>query len=512
MKEAPVVLDNSNIVESYPGITLPLTYSFIQIAYRGVFGGAVAAHLKNGKILSKYENVFDNMIAIHNGRIYYAINNWYALIDFIPFSKKIIPIWQDMMGVKNTEVYMGRLHRFTLPQKMRLYWNVLKTALGVPRSMKRLEGDFAGAQKYFDDTYTENLTVPELIGLFREIERRVLDKWHITVANDMYCFVWTGILKARLAKKGIDATEVTKYISGITGLESLKPVKALLELAKKHGDDPNLLGLPAVREYIRIYGDRCPQELKLECMTYRECPALLEEQVRAYAKDKNKLDGMIASLEARRETKAGFVGKRARLGIKNREISRLNRARIYGMVRRIFVDIGKKVFGGDWFDIFYLTADEIFRGEFDIGLVEKRKAQYAEYEKMPYRARLVFSGGVQIEEAAPAARPGALRGLGASRGSFEGEAVVLDEPSGDVEVEGKIIVTKTTDPGWVFLLCRAGGIVAEKGSLLSHTSIISRELKIPAVVAVENATSAIKTGDMIRICGDDGRVEIVGAD
>ena len=65
------VLDNSNIVESYPGITLPLTYSFIRTAYRGVFRGAVGSCIKDEAILAKFDDIFDNMIQSYNGRIYY---------------------------------------------------------------------------------------------------------------------------------------------------------------------------------------------------------------------------------------------------------------------------------------------------------------------------------------------------------------------------------------------------------------------------------------------------------
>ncbi len=63
-----------------------------------------------------------------------------------------------------------------------------------------------------------------------------------------------------------------------------------------------------------------------------------------------------------------------------------------------------------------------------------------------------------------------------------------------------------TDPGWVFLLAGASGIIAEKGSLLSHTAIISRELGKPAVVDVNNATKILKTGDFVKIDGDAGRI------
>ena len=66
-----------------------------------------------------------------------------------------------------------------------------------------------------------------------------------------------------------------------------------------------------------------------------------------------------------------------------------------------------------------------------------------------------------------------------------------------------------TDPGWVFLLAAAKGVISEKGSLLSHTAIISRELKIPSVVGVEGLLDTVRSGDMIRMDGRTGVIEIL---
>lgn len=66
-----------------------------------------------------------------------------------------------------------------------------------------------------------------------------------------------------------------------------------------------------------------------------------------------------------------------------------------------------------------------------------------------------------------------------------------------------------TDPGWVFLLATAKGIISEKGSLLSHTAIISRELKIPSIVGVENVLDIIKSGDIIKMNANTGNIEII---
>ena len=78
-----------------------------------------------------------------------------------------------------------------------------------------------------------------------------------------------------------------------------------------------------------------------------------------------------------------------------------------------------------------------------------------------------------------------------------------------VDVAGKILVTKMTDPGWVFLLASAGGLISEKGSLLSHTAIISREIGIPSIVGVDDLLDTVRTGDILRMDGNTGRIEIV---
>ena len=76
-------------------------------------------------------------------------------------------------------------------------------------------------------------------------------------------------------------------------------------------------------------------------------------------------------------------------------------------------------------------------------------------------------------------------------------------------MKNKILITKMTDPGWVFLLVNSKGVISEKGSLLSHTAIISREIKIPSIVGVEDATSIIKTGDYIKMDATVGKIEIL---
>ena len=65
------------------------------------------------------------------------------------------------------------------------------------------------------------------------------------------------------------------------------------------------------------------------------------------------------------------------------------------------------------------------------------------------------------------------------------------------------------NPTTVFLMVAAGGLISEKGSVLSHTAIIGRELGIPTVVGVPDATRRIRDGQRILLHGTDEYVEIL---
>jgi pyruvate,water dikinase len=211
------------------------------------------------------------------------------------------------------------------------------------------------------------------------------------------------------------------------------------------------------------------------------------------------------------------------LGIKNREISRLNRSRIYGMVRTIFLTIGQNFCNSKSIeireDIFYLKTTEVF--DFIAGqdldlkeLIHTRKQEYKMFSKLPNSSRLIFSNKVfekkhsNINSEEMFENRSEIFGIPCSNGLVIGEVVVVDDPKKIKQFKNKILVTKMTDPGWVFLITLSKGIIAEKGSLLSHTAIISRELNIPSIVGVKNITNILKTGDIVKMNGNTGEIEI----
>ena len=238
------------------------------------------------------------------------------------------------------------------------------------------------------------------------------------------------------------------------------------------------------------------------------------------------------------------VSARALQAIAFRESSRLNRARLYGMVRAIAWAVGHNLAQAGQIDeasdVFYLTLDEMITADRDLRqTVAARRAQWAEYEQLPTRSRIVLDDDPLLEEGGPtrqssgprgggrastrqksgrskdgegmSTRPAAealvLTGTVVSAGAVEAEVVVVTDPATDAT--GKIVVAVATDPGWVFVLADAAGIVTERGSMLSHTAIVARELGLPAVVGVTGATSVLRTGDRVRLDATAGRIEVL---
>lgn len=103
-----------------------------------------------------------------------------------------------------------------------------------------------------------------------------------------------------------------------------------------------------------------------------------------------------------------------------------------------------------------------------------------------------------------------LTGAACSAGVYTGKArIILDpfDPSG-LEPDD-ILVTLNTDPSWTPLFLAAGAVVVNLGAVGSHASIVSRELGIPCVASVTDATRRIPDGATITVDGAAGTVTIV---
>ena len=173
-------------------------------------------------------------------------------------------------------------------------------------------------------------------------------------------------------------------------------------------------------------------------------------------------------------------------------------------------------------DVFYLELEEVLG--FCDGttttaklkeLVALRRAEFARYAEMPPPAdRFETRGPVQhgnlyqrATGVTNAATDGDLKGIGCCPGVVRGRVRVVTDPRNAVLKPGEILVAERTDPGWIMLFASAAGLLVERGSLLSHSAIVSREMGIPSIVAIAGITRQLKDGDEVEMNGSTGVVK-----
>ena len=84
---------------------------------------------------------------------------------------------------------------------------------------------------------------------------------------------------------------------------------------------------------------------------------------------------------------------------------------------------------------------------------------------------------------------------------------MIFSPEDELSLDGQILCTVRTDPGWAPLFPTAGGIIVERGSTLSHSAVVARELGIPAIVGVPELTKILQDQELIRMNGTTGKIE-----
>ncbi len=517
-----IVLDNSNISESYPGISLPATESFAKVVYYQAFKSCVEILAGQGKTLDSLEETFKIMVGAANGRMYYQISNWYSLLKVLPFSKRIIPIWQEMLGVDEKEISGADKVKASFGTKVKIGINFGRLMITTPKEMEKLNEYFIEVFPRYKEKLQKTNDNLELLELYKDARDTIGSRWGITLINDMYAFLYTSLAKK---KHGVE-------LGHIQMIESLKPVKALDRLvivAQECGVESNEY-IRARLEYLEGYGDRSFEELKLETQTMNTNPKLLDEYVKAslssieelYKSEESFINKDTLHKPDTNEKEAYFI-TRAKKGIYNRELSRMNRTRLFGFVRELLRKLGSNLADEgkiqDVEDIFWLYLEEIENccqeEIFMERLISNRKLEYEGYKKLPGYSRLVFRNSivnkkiVNLEKEGRNRGKSILQGVPSSKGIVSGQALVVENPSLNIDTKGKILIADITDPGWVFLIKNSKGIVTQRGSILSHTAIITRELNKPSVVGVAGVMESIKTGDYIRVNGEEGIVEII---
>lgn len=582
-----LIWDNSNIIESYSGVTSPMTFSFIKRAYTIVYHCFAEVMGVSPKIVSENRSTFENMLGLFRGQVYYNLLNWYQLVRLFPGFQLNKQFMESMMGLSEAlefteEKTQGVFSRYAreLPALVLL---VVRTLF----NFARIRSIVTRFENYFDENYSrwsavdfDELAPHELMNIYREMEDRLLWNWKAPIINDFYVMVFYGALKKLCACWCADASSSLQndLLCGEGDIKSTEPTKKLMAIARAARNSEALLKVlqtaspeaaatmvnsepefswfaAEIEEYLQQYGFRCMNELKLEEGSLRDRPEFVYQILKNYALMSNSEILDTAATEARErgirqeaENKAfssiakcnnwfpraavfRWVLRNARVGVKNRENMRFARTKIYGVVRELLGSMGKHLAEEGLIDsqedIFYLTIDEVW--DFVKGtavsanlrsLAALRKAEFAEYREneeaypdehfetygMAYHRNIFRRAKKENAETGD----GDLRGIPCCPGVVSAPVKVIQSPSDDISLNGEILVAGRTDPGWVPLYPSVCGILIERGSILSHSAIVAREMGIPTIVGISGLLERLNTGDRVVMDGATGIVRVEG--
>lgn len=560
---AVAIFDNSNILESYPGLVSPLTYSFAQYVYARVYRTFVRVVGVRELDIRRNAATFENMLARVDGRIYYNLPNWYRALALLPGFSINRSHMESMMGVDEPlprEMAdalspapargLARIAEYGRVGRMvfRLAFEGARLKRTTKRFYQRLDTALARPAAELDA-----MPLSALAREYRRIEADLLQQWDAPLINDMLCMMMFGASRKLVEKRlGADSLHLHNDImigqGDIISAEPAQRIRRMGEIARgdaaaldalKRGDRAALAAHPAlareIEAYIAKFGDRCTEELKLESITLDEDPRALFASVAAAAEHPH--EARAETGDASERLREAFGGRRlafhttrfvvgiARNLVRNRENLRFERTRIFGRARRLFMAMGRQFAALGHIeeprDIFHLTLPEAlgavegFAVTQDLrGLVALRKTEAEAAARRPDpAARLVVSGaaitGLANAHAAapkPPEEGAARKGAGCSAGLVTARARVIRDPRTQALERGEILVARHTDPGWIAVFSNASAIVVERGSLLSHSAIVARELGIPCVVGLKEATHWIADGEMIEVDGASGHV------
>lgn len=588
-----VVLDSSNIVESYPGLVSPLSASFIPLAYAGVFGSLAQRVTGDTRIVAAYRDTVNSMVQDHCGRMYYRIDSWYRVMQLVPASKWYIRVWQDSLGVTDRE-YSAPPVPLSRYLRLRVAVRLLRELSAVPAGLAQLRALVVSERSTFGSRM-DACTRPSQLGeLFTHLHTTLFARWDVTLLNDVRAFVFPALVQLclRLRRDKDPAGQARILVSTGMPVESMQPLVQLEELARDlptelaalvedSADSNKVSATPRpqliaeivnaeraaavrayvdgpgeyagrLRAYLAEYGDRCFEELKLESVTLRQDPSLLVQLIqsagtsdrfarklpgRDSATQGAQSPGVVQTLGTGQSGPSGsaaaadtfprgpilrWLVHQARAAIVGRESSRLDRTRVYGMARDLVLRAGEMAVAAgrldDPRDVFWLTLEEAFTDDLQPReLIAQRKQDLAAFAVLPYYRRLVFQGepfdrrpaGVVDQSLTGGLASGRLLGAGVSGGSATGRVRVVNDTASVRAQAGEILVTTMTDPGWVFLLAGAGAVIAERGSPLSHTAIVARELGVPMVVGINQVTRILQDGDLVEVDGTAGIVRVL---
>ncbi len=553
------VYTRGNAGEVYPEVTTPLSYS---LAFEAGEQAMRNAFIRTG--LTRPGDFDEEDTAVTSG-----VFGGYAYLN-LSFNRVIATRMPGGRAEDVDRAYMGaadppphdphpddRSLRASL-RGLRYLWRTVRI-----HDLPELEGDVRRVEIFTESladpvTATDDELRDTLIG-FSEFFAGLFET-HLVISGQ------AGVAVAGLARhceqKFGDPGLANQLLGGIGEVESAAPSTALWDLGRMVRDDPLLTAefdagvnglltrldaapgaeafLTRFGDFLARYGSRGPNEWDTYFDTWETAPEMalaLVDRMRTAEPDhepalrSGELGGKRRELEARLGQRLRGPSRRlfhrlttsSRVLSQGRERSKTTVIAAIHAVRLRALELDRRVTersGGSPRDMWFVTVDELDDyltnplGFADLIAERRRVREMLSALEPPFffhgeippprewvrrdRTTRLVAAGTELE------------GLPGCPGLARGRARVVTDPSDPGSLgPGDVLVAPITDPSWTPLFVPAEAVVVDVGAVMSHAVIVSRELGIPCVVSVTDATRTIPDGALIEVDGDKGTVRII---
>jgi pyruvate,water dikinase len=546
-----IVWSNANVGEALPGVATPFTWSvlsqFSDLGFRRAFGAMGCTVPRDAELVGDFR-----------GRIYINLTELSSIMSQVPWihPSTLVRLGGGQYASELDEIVAERSSTgffLRLPQTVSRY----------ARENFRLQARIDDFETYFSD---ERLRIHGIDPRLLEpsgLDRMLGDVEHLLdETGSILLTAYANLLTSVLALIGLlrafaqdhGSGFYRELLSGLQNVDSARPGFVLWRIARTAREEPEVAehirvaelseltvaGLPAgrtrdaLRRFLEDYGYRGIREAEIAAPRWSEDPTLMFAALRSHLGSTTDIDGRDRELQRARQDAEDKLRKSVPFPLRPsvtkllEVVQRFTRMRehlrghvveVLGMFRRVALEASRRIearepeAGPD--AAFFLTLTEVRRVLYDENervaiRVQRRRLEYARNQALPEPPTTFV--GFPPDDAGIASTSKRLRGLAASRGVAEGRVRILRDSSQAADFEpGEVLVVAAADTGWAPLFLAASGVVTELGGPLSHAAIILREYGVPAVVNVMNATGSLRDGDLVRLDGDAGTVEILGA-
>jgi len=400
------------------------------------------------------------------------------------------------------------------------------------------------------------------------IVQQQLSSLLLDVINNVIPYVLSGIVSSAMLKKAI-IRRLGNEAQLLNKLNKSLPNNVTSEMGLELGDLADMLReLPEVQEYLKTansktfysgldpipggerfrrafaefidnYGMRCPGEIDITSPRWYEAPTQLNSALFSHIQSLRPGEHRQRFAEGNKEaemashtildTVEGSYFKTKiikRLIAVYRHLGGLREQHKYILItemwecKKVIMEeaetLVQKGLISEPNDIYFLELNELlavlqdnFKGNVS-ELIAKRKEAYERYQSLKPPRVMTSEGEIVVVPPKRENIPvGTIIGSPVSSGIAEGIARIILRPENAILKKGEILIAPHTDPGWTPLFASAVAVITEVGGLMTHGAVVAREYGIPAVVGVDDATTLIKDGELIRVNGDLGYIEIL---